>query len=143
MHFSHQAPKGIGGATLVEVTIAIGIFAFAVLAIWGSLQVGAQTAQQAKQLQYVAQIQQGLFAKAEEGGETLPLESSPAYFDGEGLSVTDTTWVYQAYFESKTGGPVTILGAEANTNLTGMVLIVKTRNGAVNKTSRLFVAPNS
>jgi len=132
------------GATLVEVTIAIGIFAFAFLAIWGVLSVGASASRHSKDLAFVAQIQQRLLAAAaEKNGDLATLSNSISFFDGEGLDLSGSatnSWAYRAQVSS---GSAVIPGAAANTNLSLITVEVRTRSGESKFARQLWVGTNS
>jgi len=83
--------------SLVEVTIAIGIVAFAFVALVGVLPVGLQTFRRAVDASIGAQITQRVLNDIQQtdfdvlvGGHTSPFlfPSAPRYFDDQGSEVT-------------------------------------------------------
>ncbi|PTX93920.1 Verru/Chthon cassette protein B [Spartobacteria bacterium LR76] len=80
--------------SLVEVTIAIGIVAFAFVALVGVLPVGLQTFRRAIDASISAQITQRIINDIQQtdfdvlvDGHTEPFQVSPRYFDDQGSEV--------------------------------------------------------
>lgn len=90
----------MGGFTLVEVTLAIGIISFAFVAMFGMLPVGLNVSRQAMDTTIEAQIVQQLktqalqtdFSQLGELGKT----GDEVYFDDQGKSVDAAVAVYKA-----------------------------------------------
>ncbi len=88
--------------SLVEVTIAIGIVAFAFVALVGVLPVGLQTFRRAVDASVSAQITQRIINDIQQtdfdillDGHTSPFLATPRYFDDQGSEVkTPATAVY-------------------------------------------------
>lgn len=135
------------GATLIEATIAIGIFAFAFLAIWGALNVGAAASRNSKNLVFISQIQQRLLSAAtEKDGDLSTLTNALYYFDGEGLDLASNAtdlWAYQARLYSSSPSQVAVPGGAANTNLLLISVEVKTRAGDPKTARQLFLIPQT
>lgn len=81
--------------SLVEVTIAIGIVAFAFVALVGVLPVGLQTFRRAVDASVGAQITQRIINDIQQtdfdvlmDGHTSPFLAAPRYFDDQGSEVT-------------------------------------------------------
>ena len=92
----------LSGFSLVEVTIALGIFAFAVLGLMGMLPIALQTHRDAKLDTVLAQIKQRLAAEVllTDGANLANLSENVKIFDVEGRELTasapDIDVVYRA-----------------------------------------------
>lgn len=129
---------------MIEVTIAIGIFSFAFLAIWGALNVGAGASRHSKNLTFVSQIQQRLLSwVTEKDGDLSSLTNTTYFFDSEGLDLTNTAtnnWAYQARLYAGSA-QAAIPGGAANTNLILVSVEVQTRAREPKTASQLFLTP--
>ena len=92
----------LSGFSLVEVTIALGIFAFAVLGLMGMLPIALQTHRDAKLDTVLAQIKQRLAAEVllTDGANLANLSENVKIFDVEGRELAsnapDIDIVYRA-----------------------------------------------
>ena len=92
----------LSGFSLVEVTIALGIFAFAVLGLMGMLPIALQTHRDAKLYTVLAQIKQRLAAEVllTNGANLANLSENVKKFDVEGRELAsnapDIDIVYRA-----------------------------------------------
>ena len=92
----------LSGFSLVEVTIALGIFAFAVLGLMGMLPIALQTHRDAKLDTVLSQIKQRLAAEVllTDGANLANLSENVKIFDVEGRELTasapDIDVVYRA-----------------------------------------------
>ena len=92
----------LSGFSLVEVTIALGIFAFAVLGLMGMLPIALQTHRDAKLDTVLAQIKQRLAAEVllTDGAKLTSLSTIEKKFDVEGRELAsnapDIDIVYRA-----------------------------------------------
>ena len=92
----------LSGFSLVEVTIALGIFAFAVLGLMGMLPIALQTHRDAKLDTVLAQIKQRLAAEVllTDGANLANLSTIEKKFDVEGRELAsnapDIDIVYRA-----------------------------------------------
>ena len=124
------------GFSLIEVTIAIGIVGFAVLALVGTLGVGSRTLGSAVSYSMQAQITQNVMGSLKLSDFSVLTNTSPngwnganLYFDERGVSTTNSSLaIYTATVNITT--PITLSGAaSANTNLARATLsIVKNNN---------------
>ena len=138
------------GFSLIEVTIAIGIVGFAVLALLGTLGVGSRTLGSAVSYSMQAQITQNVIGSLKLSDFTMLTNNSPngwnganLYFDERGVSTTNASLaIYTATVNITT--PITIsAGASGNTNLAlASLSIVKNNN--TNDTYRVatYIANN-
>jgi uncharacterized protein (TIGR02598 family) len=89
----------LSGFSLVEVTIALGVFAFAVLGLMGMLPIALQTHRDAKLDTVLSQIKQRLAAEVllTDGANLANLSEEVKIFDVEGRELTaDIDVVYRA-----------------------------------------------
>jgi uncharacterized protein (TIGR02598 family) len=89
----------LSGFSLVEVTIALGVFAFAVLGLMGMLPIALQTHRDAKLDTVLSQIKQRLAAEVllTDGANLANLSEDVKIFDVEGRELTaDIDVVYRA-----------------------------------------------
>lgn len=82
----------LSGFSLVEVTIALGVFAFAVLGLMGMLPIALQTHRDAKNDTVLSQIKQRLAAEVllTDGANLANLSEDVKIFDVEGREFTDS-----------------------------------------------------
>jgi len=78
--------QGLNGFSLVEVAMALGIFAFAIIGLVGLIPVALTTHKEAKVSTVLSQIQQRLAAEVllTDGASLAQLQTSPRLFDAEG-----------------------------------------------------------
>ena len=125
-----------GGFSLIEVAIAIGIVAFAVLALVGTLGVGTTTLGSAVSYSIQTQITQNVMGSLKLSDFSVLTNNSPAgwngaqlFFDERGVSTTNPSqYIYTATVNITT--PVTLSGTTIeNTNLAlASLSIVKNSN---------------
>jgi len=138
------------GFSLIEVTIAIGIVGFAVLALVGTLGVGSRTLGSAVSYSMQAQITQNVMGSLKLSDFSVLTNTSPngwnganLYFDERGVSTTNSSLaIYTATVNITT--PITISGAASgNTNLARATLsIVKNNNTNNTYTVATYIANN-
>jgi len=148
--FPGTAASTQSGFSLIEVTIAIGIVGFAVLALVGTMGVGSRTLGSAVSRSMQAQITQNVMGSLKLSDFTMLTNNSPngwnganLYFDERGVSTTNASLaIYTATVNITT--PITIsAGASGNTNLAlASLSIVKNNN--TNDTYRVatYIANN-
>jgi uncharacterized protein (TIGR02598 family) len=138
------------GFSLIEVTIAIGIVGFAVLALLGTLGVGTRTLGSAVSYSMQAQITQNVMGSLKLSDFTMLTNNSPngwnganLYFDERGVSITNASLAIYTATVNITPS-VTNLGAmNGNTNLARATLsIVKNNNTNDTYTVATFIANN-
>ena len=132
------------GFSLIEVTIAIGIVGFAVLALVGTLGVGSRTLGSAVSYSMQAQITQNVIGSLKLSDFTMLTNNSPngwngakLYFDERGVSTTNSAMaIYTAN--------ITVSNSvNGNTNLARAILsIVKNNNTNDTYTVATFIANN-
>ena len=89
----------VGGFSLIEVTIALGLITFAVVAVLGVLPTGLTSLRRAMDQTVEAQIVQTVGAQAVTGEFASVETGGPLYFDEEGQAIAsgDTnTYYYKA-----------------------------------------------
>ena len=99
--------KKRSGFSLVEITVALGIIAFAFVSIFGLLPSGLTTFRRAMDISIGSQIIQRLINDAQQTDfENLKTLPTPQYFDGDGVKVEegDRRIVYHATFWVTGGG---------------------------------------
>lgn len=89
------------GFSLIEVTLALGVFAFAVLGLMGMIPIALQTHRDAKNETVLSQIKQRLAAEAllTDGAQLANLSTDEKKFDVEGrelLGTSENEVVYRA-----------------------------------------------
>ena len=138
------------GFSLIEVTIAIGIVGFAVLALVGTLGVGSRTLGSAVSYSMQAQITQNVMGSLKLSDFSVLTNTSPngwneakLYFDERGVSTTNTSLAIYTATVNITPS-VTLSGAaSANTNLARATLsIVKNNNTNDTYTVATYIANN-
>jgi uncharacterized protein (TIGR02598 family) len=132
------------GFSLIEVTIAIGIVGFAVLALLGTLGVGSRALGSAVSYSMQAQITQNVMGSLKLSDFTMLTNNSPngwnganLYFDERGVSVaTPSLAIYTAN--------ITVTNnVNGNTNLARAILsIVKNSNTNDTYTVATYIANN-
>jgi len=87
--------KRRGGFSLVEVTLAIGIVAFAFMSILGLIPVGMKTFRSSINTSVSGQIFQRIVNEAQQS-DFITLTNSTNYFDDQGNKVASNgIWIYQ------------------------------------------------
>lgn len=138
------------GFSLIEVTIAIGIVGFAVLALVGTLGVGSRTLGSAVSYSMQAQITQNVMGSLKLSDFSVLTNTSPngwneakLYFDERGVSTTNTSLAIYTATVNITPS-VTNLGAtNGNPNLAlARLSIVKNNNTNDTYTVATYIANN-
>ncbi len=133
------------GTTLVETAMAIGIFAFAILAISGALGTGATASRHARDLNVISEIQQRYLSLVSERNGDARALTNTYFFTGEGVELTNAAtndWAYQARVLTSGDTPVAVPGGAANTNLYRVSIEVQPRSRQTNTASRFFLRPS-
>lgn len=134
------------GFSLIEVTLALGIIAFAFLAVFGLLPVGLDTFRRSMDRTEAAQIAQRLVAEAQQ----TPFDNVPSlfgklyYFDSEGerLTAADAKstsgpagYVYSAVIDAATDTVANnnVTGVGISTTRTRLIVIKIAKNRLVTK----------
>ena len=93
----------LSGFSLVEVTIALGVFAFAVLGLMGMLPIALQTHRDAKLDTVLSQIKQRLAAEVllTDGANLANLSENVKKFDVEGREFTDSAADIDVVYRAK------------------------------------------
>jgi len=132
------------GFSLIEVTIAIGIVGFAVLALLGTLGVGSRTLGSAVSYSMQAQITQNVMGSLKLSDFTMLTNASPdgwdgakLYFDERGVSTTNSAVAIY------TANIMVSNSVNGNTNLARATLsIVKNNNTNNTYTVATYIANN-
>lgn len=92
--------KQQNGFSLIETTLALGVFAFAVVALIGLIPTAITTHKEAKTATVLAQIHQRMIAEImlTDGSVLKSLDGLQINFDIEGTETTGPTVVYSAKF---------------------------------------------
>jgi uncharacterized protein (TIGR02598 family) len=137
--------RRLGGTTLVETAMAIGIFAFAIVAISGALGTGATATRHARDLNVISGIQQRLLSLVAERQGDVSALTQAFFFTSEGVELTNAApddWAYQARVQTSGDTPVAVPGGAANTNLYRVSIEVQSRSQQTNTASRFFLRPS-
>jgi uncharacterized protein (TIGR02598 family) len=133
---SHSSSRGSGGFTLIEVTLALGVVAFAFVSLMGLLPVGMQAFRSTIDTAVRSQIVQHVTTDATEtdfdtltsgtclsGSTLLTSGSAYRYFDDQGTEVPQSNSIYQVWVQV---APATQLPAPvssgSNTNLATLLI---------------------
>jgi len=142
--FFTNAASSRSGFSLIEVTIAIGIVGFAVLALVGTMGVGTRTLGSAVSYSMQAQITQNVMGSLKLSDFTMLTNNSPngwnganLYFDERGVSVTTPSLaIYTANITISNN-------VNGNTNLARATLsIFRNNNTNDTYTAATFIANN-
>ncbi|MEZ0254532.1 MAG: Verru_Chthon cassette protein B [Chthoniobacter sp.] len=139
----------VGGFSLVEVVIAIGVIAFAFIPMMGMLPTGLNLSRQAIDATVEAQIAQQLTAEVQQTDfsrlEDLASSSvvNPYYFDDQGSKVADpANAIYQAIFAISTS--TTLPDAVATQKLATVTLcVLNTKSNRTSQEQDLTKNPDS
>ena len=151
-HGQDAAPCGgaaVGGFSLVEVTLAIGIVAFVVISMVGAMSVGNRTLGLAADNSVQAQITQNLMGSLQQADFSVLTNASPngwngrvISFDERGVSTTNPANVIHVATVTIVT-PAAVPGSTVNANLARASLAI-VKNGNTNETFRTatYVANN-
>jgi uncharacterized protein (TIGR02598 family) len=94
---------GIPAFSLIEVTLALGLFSFAVLGLVGMIPIALKTHREAKNDTVLSQIKQRLAAEAllTDGAELAKLDSNEKKFDVEGRELSSTAADIDVVYRAK------------------------------------------
>jgi uncharacterized protein (TIGR02598 family) len=81
--------------SLVEVTLAMGVFAFALVSLLGLMPIAFQASRDSLDMTIVNQAADQLAAEIQQN-KLPPAENGPFYFDNEGRKTTSTSAIFQA-----------------------------------------------
>ena len=138
------------GFSLIEVTIAIGIVGFAVLALLGTLGVGTRTLGSAVSYSMQAQITQNVMGSLKLSDFTMLTNASPdgwdgakLYFDERGVSTTNSAMAIYTATVNITPSVTNLGVTNGTTNLARATLsIVKNNNTNNTYTVATYIANN-
>ena len=138
------------GFSLIEVTIAIGIVGFAVLALVGTMGVGSRTLGSAVSRSMQAQITQNVMGSLKLSDFTMLTNNSPngwngakLYFDERGVSITNASLAIYTAIVNITPSVTNLGAASGNTNLAlASLSIVKNSNTNDTYTVATYIANN-
>ncbi len=111
--------RSVSAFTLVEVTLALGIFSFAIMALFGLLPVAMQTHQDSKASTVLAQIQQRLVAELllTDGAVLDTVSTGQRNFDGEGRELESAESNLTVYSSKLEVLPVSLPGGSTSQSL--------------------------
>jgi uncharacterized protein (TIGR02598 family) len=141
-----NSPLGAHGKfafSLIEVTIAIGIVGFALLAVMGAISTGSNIQRQAINATIQAQIMQNVMGALRQSDWTLLTgwNGTNLYFDSRGVATNQAAAVYMA--TPTVSASVSLPGATANTNMARVsVQILKNNSTNESVTVSAIIANN-
>ena len=130
---------GLGGFTLVEVTLAIGIISFAFVAMFGMLPVGLSVSRQAMDTTIEAQIVQQMKTQALQTDFSRLDELDDAdelYFDDQGKQVEEANGIFRAKFASVSANTRLPDGSSTSRLKTVTILVANTKGTSETTGSR-------
>jgi uncharacterized protein (TIGR02598 family) len=120
--------KSLRGFSLVEVTLALGIITFGLIAVMGLLPTGIKLTKQSADEVAAVNIMTGISAKLQKAGSTA--SSGTEYYNADGVVTTLAYATYAAKWVVRTNNPVppplvtaliTVSWPAVSTNNTGFV----------------------